>query len=35
MAKPALGEKTEIHEYDCYDTACNEERFESFGLPGL
>ena len=31
MPKPTFREETEIHEYDCYDTACDEERFETFG----
>lgn len=31
MAKPTFRKETKIHEYDCYYTACNEQRFESFG----
>lgn len=31
MAKPTLREETEIHEYDGYYTACDEQRFESLG----
>lgn len=29
MTKPTLRDETEIHEYDCYCTSRNEQRFES------
>lgn len=31
MTKPTLRDETEIHEYDCYYAACNEQRLESLG----